>query len=194
MKKKKILVYLSGLLLVGALAWYFFPMILFGFIITSDHLNDQDSAKADIHTYIQEKYQGNLKAHEYMYDGEASNRYLVAITEDLEQGGSYKLYYDLKKEDIVFDEFKMEHPTGNQMFQDTGIGETETENVGEEIRFYENLVYVYEKELEQARLEYKTVKIDQIEAIFERISMDLGILYNEQDAKLSRTHLTDNKG
>ena len=194
MKKKKILVYFSGLLLVGALAWYFFPMILFGFIITSDHLNDQDFAKADIDTYIQQEYQGDLIAHEYMYDGEASNRYLVAITEDLEQGDSYKLYYDLKNEDIVFDEFKMEHQTDNQMYRDTVIGVSEAENVGEEIRFYENLVYVYEKELEQARLEYKTVKIDQIEGIFERISMDLGILYNEQDAKLSRTYQTDNKG
>lgn len=194
MKMKKIFAYLSGLLLVGALAWYFFPMILFGFIITSDHLNDQDSAKADIDTYIQQEYQGDLIAHEYMYDGEASNRYLVAITKDLEQGGSYKLYYDLKNEDIVFDEFKMEHQTDNQAYRDTVIRVSEAENVGEEIRFYENLVYVYEKELEQARLEYKTVKIDQIEGIFERISMDLGILYNEQDAKLSRTYQTDNKG
>lgn len=181
MKKNQLIGTLGGLLLIGAVAWYFFPMMLFGFTIASDHLNSHDSAKADIEQYVHENYGDTFSIRKYAYDGEADNHYLVALMKERKHEDTYKLYYDLKSKNIVFDELEMEQPTGKEMV----TGTVAYKNLGKEIRQYENLSYIYEKELEQARLEQKAVKADHIEVIFEKISMDLGALNEKKDKKLS---------
>lgn len=190
MNKKKIFGSLGGLLLIGALTWYFFPMMLFGFNVTKDHLNNQKSAKDDIQAYINQQHGDTLTVKGHMYDGEASNGYLVALSEDDEHGEAYKVYYDLKEDVVVFDEYAVEKDKERQPLPDKDV----YAHIEDEIRLYENLSYVYEKELKDARLEQKNDKIERIEADFDKINGLLGLLYHVQANEWSNVQTTEGEG
>lgn len=180
MKKPIIYICICLFILLGALLYFTSPGILLGSKVVGESIKGQDTGKSDIQKYLTDEYPELLKVDEFSLDGESSNRYLVATVTDSDNSDLYRIYYDLKKELVVYDGYAMEQSNLSIPSSFT----PKVKNKGDEMRFYENLRYVYEKELKSAQVQQKTDKARRIEAVYESISVKLGNLYNERDAVL----------